>query len=214
MSAVPKSALVYGYVVPGASGKMVLRLTRVGDPPAGTLASLVLRGFLPEGMTTDLDIVSDASLAGLAGPVGPSGWTPVLAGEADGTRTVLRVVDWTGGKGDKPALGYIGDAAAAGLVTKAAAFNFNAIKRVDIFTGTTAAGGVATIAFDPPFASTPAKALPIGVPNLLAGPVTAVIVAGTLTRAGVQVKVTSQALVGGLVTALVGASVSVIVIEA
>lgn len=36
------------------------------------------------------------------------GWTPVLAAEADGTRTVVKVADWIGGTGSKPATGYIG----------------------------------------------------------------------------------------------------------
>lgn len=49
---------------------------------------------------------------------GANGWTPVLALESDGARRVLKVVDWTGGGGTKPAAPrYIG---ASGLVTTAA----------------------------------------------------------------------------------------------
>ncbi len=44
------------------------------------------------------------------GEDGDDGWSPVFAIEADGaTREVLKVVDWTGGEGTKPAVGkYIG----------------------------------------------------------------------------------------------------------
>ena len=143
---------------------------------------------------------------------GTNGWSPVLSAEADGTRSLLKVGDWIGGSGTKPATGYIGT---TGMVTtKAAAFNFNLVKRVDIFAGTTNAQGVATIAFSPAFATTPAKALPSAVPNVLSGPVKAEIVADSLTKSGCTVKVTAAALVTGLVAALAGASVSVIVIEA
>lgn len=39
---------------------------------------------------------------------GTAGWSPVIAGETDGERRVLKVVDWTGGAGEKPdAIGYI-----------------------------------------------------------------------------------------------------------
>lgn len=42
-----------------------------------------------------------------------SGWSPVLKIAVDGTRYVLQVADWTGGRGTKPAVGYM---AATGLV--------------------------------------------------------------------------------------------------
>lgn len=52
--------------------------------------------------------------AGEDGEDGEDGWSPVLASESDGDRRVMRVVDWTGGTGDKPVTGlYVG---AAGLV--------------------------------------------------------------------------------------------------
>lgn len=46
-----------------------------------------------------------------------SGWTAVTSTVADGVRVVLRVTDWTGGKGPKPATGYVGS---SGLVATAA----------------------------------------------------------------------------------------------
>lgn len=42
-----------------------------------------------------------------------SGWSPVLKIAIDGTRYVLQVADWTGGRGTEPAVGYM---AATGLV--------------------------------------------------------------------------------------------------
>ena len=49
---------------------------------------------------------------------GGTGWTPVFAVASDGSRRVLRVVDWIGGTGTKPATGqYLGD---SGFVNSAA----------------------------------------------------------------------------------------------
>jgi len=46
------------------------------------------------------------------GDDGYGGWSPVLASVVDGVRCVLRVVDWVGGQGDKPATGqYLGSTA-------------------------------------------------------------------------------------------------------
>ena len=54
------------------------------------------------------------NVQGLVGLPGDKGWSPLWAIVADGQREVLRVVDWTGGGGAKPATGlYVG---VAGLV--------------------------------------------------------------------------------------------------
>lgn len=213
---IPAIRRLWGVIRAAGSGRNVLAITAREPDPANMRGALLLTGMLADdGRELTLDIVSDPTKdPPLKGPVGPNGWTPLMVGEADGTRTLVRVVDWVGGKGDKPAVGYLGGTGSTGLVAKAAAFNFNAIKRVDIFTGTSSAQGIATITFSPAFAAMPAKALPIGVPNVLAGPVKAEIVAGSLTKSGCQVKVTSTSLVGGVVSVLAGATVSVIVIEA
>jgi hypothetical protein len=59
-------------------------------------------------------IVLDA--IGVEGAIGSNGWTPVLAVANDGARRVLKVVDWAGGEGTKPATGqYVG--AGSTLVT-------------------------------------------------------------------------------------------------
>lgn len=212
----PENRRIYGIIRAGEAGRMMLQLTAHDQPDTtGAMGVLIWRGALMQGIETEIEIVSDPKQdPDLTGPAGPNGWTPVIVGEADGTRTLMKVADWIGGKGAKPSTGYIGPAGATGLVAKAAAFNFNAIKRADIFTGISAANGIATIVFEPPFAAVPAKALPQAVPNLLAGPVKAELVAGSLTKTGCQVKVTTAALVTGVVTALAGASVTVIAIEA
>lgn len=217
---VPMNGRIYLTIAPGADGRMQLNLSRLPPDTKGALAALLSRGVLMGGATNmAVELVSDPSadpdLAGPAGPAGPNGWTPIMAGELDGTRSLLKVVDWVSGKGTKPALGYVGGAGATGLVAaKADAFNFNAGKRVDIFAGITVATGIATITFSPPFAAVPAKALPMAANNLLAGPVTAEIVAGTLSKTGCQIKVTQKALLTGLVSLVAGSAVSVIVIEA
>lgn len=212
---VPTNRRVYGVLRAGAAGRVTQPLTAKPPSVTGIMGVLLWRGMLMDGAEVEVDIVSDPSLdPDLAGPAGPNGWTPMLGGEADGTRTLLRVIDWVGGKGVKPALGYIGAAGSAALVAKAAAFNFNAIKRVDIFTAQTDASGIATLVFDPAFATVPAKALPTAIPNVLAGPIKAELVANSLTKSGCKVKVTQQSLVGGLLSALAGATVNVIAIEA
>jgi hypothetical protein len=213
---VPMQGRIYLTIAPGTDGKMQLSLSRLPPSTKGALAALISRGVLLGGeLSMAVDLVSNPKAdPDLKGETGPNGWTPMLAGEADGTRTLLRVVDWTGGKGTKPALGYLGPAGSTALVAKAAAFNFNALKRVDIFTAQTDASGVASIVFDPAFSTVPAKALPTAIPNVLAGPIKAELVAGSLAKTGCKVKVTQQSLVGGLITALAGATVNVIAIEA
>lgn len=47
------------------------------------------------------------------GPAGPRGWSPQIAIANDGARRVMQVVDWQGGQGDQPGLGYVG---VAGIV--------------------------------------------------------------------------------------------------
>ena len=47
----------------------------------------------------------DTGATGANGERGVSGWSPILAVASDGARRVLRVVDWTGSTGTKPATG-------------------------------------------------------------------------------------------------------------
>lgn len=216
MTAVPRIRRLWAVIRAGGAGRETIEITAREPDTKGMSGVLLLNGMIAgDSLSLALDLVSDPKAdPDLTGPPGPNGWTPLFAGEADGTRTLLRVTDWTGGRGTKPSLGYVGGTGATALVTKAAAFNFNSLKRVDIFTGQTDATGIASIVFDPAFATVPAKALPTAIPNVLAGPIKAELVSGSLTKTGCRVRVTQQALVGGLVAVLAGATVNVIAIEA
>jgi len=142
------------------------------------------------------------------GPAGASAWTPSLAIEIDGTARYLKVVDWTGGTGVKPVIGYVGT---TGITTKALAPNLNAAKRVMFFRGVTAAGGVALVSFTG-FAAAPIVELVDAQPSVLLGAVKGEIVAGSVTKDACQVKVTTASL-AGVVSSLVGATVIVLAIE-
>lgn len=62
-------------------------------------------------------IVSIKGATGATGASGANGWTPSLRTEVRGTdEIVLRVVDWTGGSGTKPAVGYL---SSTGIVSNA-----------------------------------------------------------------------------------------------
>ena len=149
------------------------------------------------------------------GANGNSGWTPVLAGEADGTRTLIKVIDWTGGQGTKPNTGmYIGTTGY--VTTKVDAFNFNAVKRVMAMSAVSNAQGIATFNFTtitPVFAVVPAVVIASVVPTLLAGATRATEVANSRTKNGVQVKVEQMNLLGTIVSLLAGATVNIIIIE-
>lgn len=150
-----------------------------------------------------------APIAPDAGMNGSSAWTPMLAIETDGTARYLKVTDWAGGTGTKPAVGYVG---ATGITTKALAPNLNAAKRVMFFTGISVAGGIATVAFNG-FVTAPITAVVGAQPSVLVGAVKAEIVSGSVTKDGCQVKVTTASL-AGVVSALVGATITVLTIEA
>lgn len=145
---------------------------------------------------------------------GLSGWTPILAGEADGTRTLMKVIDWVGGTGDKPAKNlYIGTTGY--VAAKADAFNFNAIKRVMSMSAVTNASGVATFDFktvSPAFAVKPQVIVSSIFTNVVA--VTARPKAIAATKDGATVTVEQVGIVGGVVALAVGATVNLIVIEA
>jgi len=147
------------------------------------------------------------------GTNGNDGWTPILGGEADGTRSLLKVVDWTGGEGTKPQKGmYIGPAGY--VATKADGFNFNIAKRVIILSAQTNSSGVASFTFgaSPALSVPPAvRALP-ATTALLSGPTKSTVSAVTAT--GCTVTVQQQAVLTGIVSALAGATANIIVIEA
>ena len=60
-------------------------------------------------------IVSLKGATGATGATGANGWTPSIRTEVRGAdELVLRIIDWTGGSGTKPAVGYL---SSTGLVT-------------------------------------------------------------------------------------------------
>ncbi len=60
-------------------------------------------------------IVSLKGATGATGASGANGWTPSIRTEVRGAdELVLRIIDWTGGSGTKPAVGYL---SSTGLVT-------------------------------------------------------------------------------------------------
>ncbi|WP_210482787.1 hypothetical protein [Microvirga antarctica] len=62
----------------------------------------------PTGLTGPTGPTGPAGPTGPTGPAGPAGgpagWSPVFAIATDGTRRLLRLADWTGGEGTKPAI--------------------------------------------------------------------------------------------------------------
>jgi len=180
-------------------------------------------------MTVKVNVVGGATMQGgklqpvvadkgdpstIPGPSGNAAWSPMLAGEADGVRTLIKVIDWFGGQGEKPAAGmYIGTTGY--VTTKAAAFNFNTAKRFAIFTGITNAQGIAAISFGTMFDSSSASPS-VGfwaTPATAVGGVKATMVAGSLSKTGVQIKVEAPNILTAVLTLLVGATVTVIAIE-
>ncbi|MCF3935387.1 hypothetical protein L1787_18515 [Acuticoccus sp. M5D2P5] len=95
----------------GRDGLGVITGDGAPDPAAGRIGELYI----------DLANVNlygpKSGLAGWGGPTSLAGnsWSPVIAAEDDGARSVLKVVDWVGGQGTKPASPvYIGS---SGLVS-------------------------------------------------------------------------------------------------
>jgi hypothetical protein len=63
------------------------------------------------GIKGDTGATGTTGATGATGATGSNGWSPILANVTDGERRVLRLVDWTGGTGTKPAVptdNYIG----------------------------------------------------------------------------------------------------------
>ena len=58
-----------------------------------------------------------------------SGWSPVLKAIMDGSRAILQITDWTGGRGTKPAVGYVGPNGV--VATTANALDIRGAKGVD-----------------------------------------------------------------------------------
>ncbi|MCF3931840.1 hypothetical protein L1787_00245 [Acuticoccus sp. M5D2P5] len=101
----------------GRDGLGVITGDGAPDPAAGRIGELYI----------DLANVNlygpKSGLAGWGGPTSLAGnsWSPILAAEADGSRRVMKVADWIGGQGTKPATGlYIGPAGFTANIAEAA----------------------------------------------------------------------------------------------
>lgn len=89
---------------------------RPGDADYTTHTLHPLEGATQSGQTQVVELISIGGVtyamvidANTSSTNGLNGWTPVLATHVDGDRTLLRVSDWTGGGGTKPATGlFIG----------------------------------------------------------------------------------------------------------
>lgn len=145
------------------------------------------------------------------GPQGAKGWSPVFAGELDGVRTLLKLADWMGGEGSKPATGmYIGPAGY--VMAKADAFNFNALKRAMVLQQQTNGSGVATFDFTSyGFANVPTVIALPATTAALSGPTRSTVSGVSKTAATVTVQ--QQAILTGLVSVLAGATANIFVVE-
>ncbi|MCK9234919.1 MAG: hypothetical protein M0P09_01230, partial [Acholeplasmataceae bacterium] len=71
----------------------------IGTVESGATPSVTITGESPQQV---LNFVLEK------GDTGNTAWTPVYTAVADGERSILRIDDWTGGQGTKPATGYLG----------------------------------------------------------------------------------------------------------
>ena len=87
-------------------------------------------------------IVSLKGATGATGASGANGWTPFIRTEVRGTdELVLRIIDWIGGSGTKPTLGYL---SSTGLVTNIS--NATNIRGIQGLQGDTGAQGLPGVA--------------------------------------------------------------------
>lgn len=156
-----------------------------------------------------------AAAAKLNGDNGQSGWTPVLSPEQDGTRSLLKVSDWSNGTGTKPTSGmYL--AAGGYVMDKASAFNFNVAKRLETFAAVTSTGGEVTIAFSPAYASPP-RVLATARGSTSGRPVVAEVISVSAAQCVIratQGKATLASLLTTLFDTLSGVQINAIVVEA
>lgn len=148
---------------------------------------------------------------GNPGDPGANAWTPMYVIEEDGTARYLKISDWSGGTGNKPATGYVG---VNGVGTKANASNLNALKRVMSMTSVTNASGVASFNFatlNPQFAVAPQIVVSSIFTNVVA--VLCRPKSQTVSKTTATVTVEQVGVVGGVVALAAGATVTILIIE-
>ncbi|MGF7152521.1 hypothetical protein [Novosphingobium gossypii] len=193
-------------------GRAVIRVDGLIMGDMGSVSGMYVA---PDGLTSDPSLATDIRGGpgqSVKGDAGNPAWTPMLAIETDGTARYLKVTDWAGGAGAKPATGYVGT---TGITTKANAPNLNAAKKFGVFSGVSNAQGIATISFGTTFADS-AAAPTIGhwgIPATAVGGTRTSVVANTLSKTGVQIKAEAPGLLGSVLNLLVGATVFVIATE-
>lgn len=73
-------------------------------PPTGYIGAT----GIVDNIANAVDIRGSQGLQGIQGANGANGWNPVLAiANNSSSQQVIRVLDWTGGTGTKPATGYV-----------------------------------------------------------------------------------------------------------
>lgn len=86
----------------GAQGPAGLDGARGAQGPAGATGATGARGGAGE---RGRDGATGAE--GPQGKIGPNGWTAIYAAEAIGAKRFIKVIDWVGGKGRRPKIGYL-----------------------------------------------------------------------------------------------------------
>lgn len=85
-------------------GRTLVDFWRISGESRDSLGSGVVRVY-----SAGSNLPGDSTVIEVPGIQGPRGWAPLFAAEEYGTSVVLKVADWTGGGGGKPAVGqYLG----------------------------------------------------------------------------------------------------------
>ncbi|UOK70201.1 hypothetical protein [Ancylobacter polymorphus] len=134
---------------------------------SGAARRKIAAGYITIGRAGHM-LTASLSIVEVPGIQGPRGWAPLFAAEEYGASVVMRVADWTGGGGDKPAVGqYLGSGGLVDDISEATDFRGGTGLTPDISvlsTTTLAPGQPARVTLD--HTSTPeAPKLVFGLPK-------------------------------------------------